>query len=114
MDTSETNSSSTEKEQASLKWYLYQVTGPSNEVLVHAVYPSVEKKHTYVLYHPDRKSRTLHLLHHLKDTIETIFSPKAVKQYFSTDEITVLGHPRINATTKPYVRTLIDLTEGNP
>ena len=63
MDTSEGARNSNAAKRASLKWYLYQVAGPSHEALVHAVYPSVDRNRTYILYHPDRKTSTLHLLH---------------------------------------------------
>ena len=77
---------------------------PSKKELIHAVYPSVDTKITYVLYHPDKKSEVLYLLHNLKNTISTVFSPNDVNHYFKTDDITISGYPRIDATTQSYVK----------
>ena len=98
----------------SLRFYLYQATNPNNNTLIHAIYPSVDSKRTYILYYPDRKRETLHLLHNLQDTIAQVFSPEAVSHYVSHTGITVPGYPHIDARTKSYVRTLIDLTEESP
>ena len=71
MDTVETNNN---HGQASLRYYLYQVVDPLGKNMIHAVYTSMDSKRTYVLYYPGSKTHTLHLLHHLKQTISTVFT----------------------------------------
>ena len=82
--------------------------------MIHAVYPSVETKRTYVLYHPDKKTATLHIIHNLKQTISSVLSPKLFAQYLKTGDITIPGYPCIDETTNSHIKTLIELTGGNP
>ena len=69
--------------QRILRGYLYQVVDPSQEEIIHVVYPRVDTQRTYVLYYPPKKDAVLHLLHNLKQTISQVVSPNAVTNYFT-------------------------------
>ena len=104
------------QEMISLRYFLYQAVDDQNQTIIHAIYPSLDSQRIFVLYHPSQKEKTLHLLHHLDDTITKVFGLQTVQQYVSdpSGKLRIIGYPHMISDSKSYVEILIDLTGTLP